>query len=400
MAVLLGLPILDAELAIPESVLIAPITWAGALVAVKLHEPPSGSLLWPVGVGLLAAAAFCYQQTALAETAAFGLVLVAAPQVSTRQFLAYVVAFVAPTATWAVAAIAVAGLQHVAFALVGFYVPYTQSAVPNQGLDTAVYAGGLAAAVLLVVVGAFLLARRPGAWFFWVWAAASLAVPASTHLPYPHFLTPCVAPVVLGIATLAPARLRTLRELRPRLGTASLAAAVLIVAAFARHSGIDFWPPAAGAPWINGYRTLGMYYGGSAQVAAGRSTMDDWHDRFDDRVPADEEATEWLHQHGYDNATVVVWSSDAWPYVIGDYDVSLPTAPIYNDFVVLGGDGQVTQRVQALSPDVIITSDSELSEFAEVEPLLKSQYRRAYTAPPNIVWLRSDVYDAMVAAGS
>ncbi len=35
-AVLLGLPVLDAELALPESLLIAPVTWAGALLLVRI----------------------------------------------------------------------------------------------------------------------------------------------------------------------------------------------------------------------------------------------------------------------------------------------------------------------------------------------------------------------------
>ena len=35
-AVMLGLPILDAELAIPESLMIAPLTWAGAIVLVHI----------------------------------------------------------------------------------------------------------------------------------------------------------------------------------------------------------------------------------------------------------------------------------------------------------------------------------------------------------------------------
>ncbi len=35
-AVALGLPVIDAELALPESLLIAPVTWAGALLLVRI----------------------------------------------------------------------------------------------------------------------------------------------------------------------------------------------------------------------------------------------------------------------------------------------------------------------------------------------------------------------------
>src|ERR1700683_3607293 len=87
--VVLGLPILDAELAIPESLMIAPLTWAGAIVLVHiLHgegdDPARRIPRWPIGVGVLMAVAICYQQTAVAETSAFFLAMLLTPRVRNR----------------------------------------------------------------------------------------------------------------------------------------------------------------------------------------------------------------------------------------------------------------------------------------------------------------------------
>ncbi len=75
-AALLGSPLFDAELLVPESLLIAPITWAGAILVTRVGSPDRARWpLWPAAVGALAAVAIGFQQTALAETCAFGLVL-------------------------------------------------------------------------------------------------------------------------------------------------------------------------------------------------------------------------------------------------------------------------------------------------------------------------------------
>src|ERR1700733_11840281 len=74
--VILGLPIVDAELALPESLLIAPLSWAGAILLVHILRPdPTGTPgrvpRWPLAAGVLMAVAIAYQQTAVAETSAF-----------------------------------------------------------------------------------------------------------------------------------------------------------------------------------------------------------------------------------------------------------------------------------------------------------------------------------------
>src|SRR5579864_7794367 len=88
-AVFLGSPLLDAELALPESLMIAPLSWAGAILLVKILRGDARANArrlprWPVIAGVLVAAAIAYQQTAVAETSAFFLAMLLVPQLPRR----------------------------------------------------------------------------------------------------------------------------------------------------------------------------------------------------------------------------------------------------------------------------------------------------------------------------
>src|SRR6202035_3216714 len=59
-AAILGPPFVDAELALPESLMIAPLSWAGAIVLVRIlsgdgTERSSRIPRWPIAVGVLMA---------------------------------------------------------------------------------------------------------------------------------------------------------------------------------------------------------------------------------------------------------------------------------------------------------------------------------------------------------
>ncbi|MBO0703635.1 MAG: glycosyltransferase family 39 protein, partial [Candidatus Dormibacteraeota bacterium] len=71
--ILLGAPIIGNELSLPENFLIAPTAWAGAVLLTRVG---GGGRWWPVAVGALAATAIAYQQTALADAAAFAAIIV------------------------------------------------------------------------------------------------------------------------------------------------------------------------------------------------------------------------------------------------------------------------------------------------------------------------------------
>ena len=385
----LGLPILDAELAVPESLLIAPATWAALLTIVRLRrrtegEEPGG-WWWAAGVGLLAALAMAYQQTALADATLVGLVLFVAPVFRWRERLAYAVGAAIPTAGWVAVMAALAGPRTVAFALAGFYVPYTQSVLPQHRGGLLLYAAGLGLAMALLAAGMLLMRRRGYAWALWSWSVATLLVPAAAQQVYPHFLLPALIPLTLSVLTLPWPPLPAVRHMVR--GAVALGGAVVIAAVMARGAGLD-WVPHLANPAYNGYRNLATYYGEPIVSLATTGSLDHWQDQFDERVPADREVVAFLKSRHLEGTRAVVWSSDAWIYAGADLQVALPTGPIYNNFVLLGQTGQVSRRVRELSPDVIVASVHELHAFPEIADVLADEYQPVYSAGQDSVWLR------------
>jgi 4-amino-4-deoxy-L-arabinose transferase-like glycosyltransferase len=389
---LLGMPILDAELIVPESLLIAPATWAGALLITQLSRRESEiprRELWPIAVGALAAAAIAYQQTAVADAAAFGLILLVAGR-SWSGLLLYLGTVVGVTAAWVGVAIAAAGASKVGYALAGFYVAYTQSVLPQSVGGGLLHWGLIFLLTSLVGFGALLQrGNQTVTWALWVWAGATLLVSAAAHQPYAHFLTPAVAPVALAAASIpAPRRIAKFTP-RARLAALPLAAGVLVIGFMARTAGLD-WIPDAAPPGMNAYRNLATYYGGSAQVAVQYQSLASWHRSFDWRVDGDAAAAEFLRSHGLAGHPAVVWSNDAWPYLLSDLPLLLPTPPIYNDMTLLGQNGEVSARVTELDPEIIVAADDAVHQFPEVEPVLR-RYRMVQTDGHLTVWLRQDI---------
>jgi 4-amino-4-deoxy-L-arabinose transferase-like glycosyltransferase len=394
-ALALGLPLLDAELALPESLLIAPVTWAGAILLV--HVDPRRAVrsshrlaAWPFILGALVAAGIAYQQTVVAEAAAFGLVIAVSPQARWRELLAYVGTVVTITLAWLGVAIATAGAGKVAFALVGFYIPYTRSVLPSNAGGVVAHIAAVGVAGLLLLGGA-ITSRRLGTatWAIVVWATAALLVAAMAGQPYAHYLTAAAAPVCLAVAAIPlPRRLPSMRRtaaLRMLPGVAGL----VVAAALARVTGVDWVPEWAPSPAQNTSRTLTQYYGGAVQAAV-QGDDSDWDQLFDVHVPADKAVAAWIAAHGYSGASAVVWSSDAWVYSLADLPVLMPTPPIYNDEVLLGNNGPVADAVAAIDPTLIIVSDDAESQWPEITPVLDGgAYTLVFGSGPIDIWLRN-----------
>jgi 4-amino-4-deoxy-L-arabinose transferase-like glycosyltransferase len=389
---LLGMPILDAELAVPESLLIAPATWAGVLLIDQLSrgEQEIRRLeTWPVAVGALTAAAIAYQQTAIADAGAFALILLVAGR-PWRHLALYLATVVGVTSAWVGIAVATAGASRVGYALAGFYVAYTQSVLPQTVGGGLRHWGLVLLLSSLVGVGALLhRGSRTVTWALWVWAAATLLVSAAAQQSYAHFLTPAVAPVVLAIASIPAPRAIVTISRRARLAAVSLAAAVVIIGFMARTASVD-WVPSVAAPGMNGYRTLETYYGGSAQAAVQPELRAGWLASFDERVSGDAAAAAWVRTHGMAGHSAVVWSNDPWPYLLADLPLMLPTPPIYNDITLLGQNGQVSARVKELRPEIIVTGDDAVVQFPEVKAVLHG-YQLVQNQGHVSVWLRQDI---------
>jgi 4-amino-4-deoxy-L-arabinose transferase-like glycosyltransferase len=392
-AVLLGSPITDAQLVVPDSLLCAATAWAGALLIPRLAgvTPPAGTRWWPVPMGVLAAVGIAYQQTAVADAAVFGLMILLSPRAGRRELLLYSATVTVLTGAWVAAYAAMAGVQRLGFALIGFYGQYSADALPTTTAERVLHGVLLALAPGLLAAGAWLSRRsnRP-LWMLWLWAGAALLVPAAAHQPYPHLLTPSLPPAALALAAglrrPSPRRLRSSAAAR----FAPLAAGAVVAGAQASVAGLD-WDPLALTGIQSSKPTLGTYYMGGLRTLVGKEDRLTWTSDFDDKVLADARTSAWIREHGWSGHRAVAWSSDAWPYILADLPLLLPTAPIYNDIVLAGSHEALVAQVAALDPELIMTQDFDLVVFPEISTLLQLRYRQVLADFPDAVWIRRDL---------
>ena len=396
-AIMLGTPLLDAELILPESLLIAPMAWAGALLLTRVAAPDTRRWpLWPVAVGALAAIGIAYQQTALADTCAFGLILATAGRATWRRVAVYGGTVVAITAVWLIPAIVTAGAGKVAYALVGYWIPFTQYRYSGGAAGATLLDLLLAAVALaLLVVGACLCRRhRDPRWALWVWAGAALLVPAVARQPYPHYLVPSITPTVLALSSL-PLRSPVGAALSRRLAGAGLVAATLLAAVGASSAGLDWVDVLDGSS----HNVLDYYDGAISTLTRGQS-LTAYQDPFNYVVSEDSAVAVWIKAHGLDGSSAVVWSADAWLYELNELQLLLPTPPIYNDEALLGNDGPVAQKVADLDPEIVITEGSARQAYPEINSVLNDGYQEVDELGSEIVWLRNDlVASVMGSAG-
>jgi 4-amino-4-deoxy-L-arabinose transferase-like glycosyltransferase len=395
-AVLLGLPIVDAELAIPESLMIAPLSWAGAIVLVRILrgdqiDAPRRIPRWPLGVGVLVAAAIGIQQTAVAETCAFFLAMLLAPKLLRRDAFVFLGTVAVITIVWLSAGVITAGAGNAAYALAGFYVGYTQSTLPKSALGGVAHFGLALGAALLIAAGSIVNRHRARLdWVLALWAGATLLVTAVAGQPYPHFLAPAIAPLTLlvaGIAMPSMRRIRT-RDWGSLGGTGSQVAGLAMAMVMARVAGIDWLPL---APSASNSHTMSDYYGGAVVAAFSSSWRTEWLNHFDYRVAGDAAVASWINNNGLSGETAVVWSYDAWVYALADLQIEMPTPPIYNDEVLLGRGGPVAEYVATQRPVLIVVEAGALAIFPEIGKLLAGgEYVDEYESYPDTVWVRAD----------
>jgi len=396
-ALVLGPPLLDAELAIPESLMIAPLTWAGAIVIVRILRgdgdgPVRRIPRWPVGAGLLMAAAIGYQQTAVAEASAFFLAMLLAPRLLRRDAFVFLGTVLTITAAWVVLAIITAGAGKVAYALAGFYIDYTKKVLPSAPAGAFAHFALAGVAALLIGGGAVVARTRGRAeWVLLLWAGATLLVTAIAGQPYAHFLVPAVAPLTILAAGAGAPWVHALRAggWTSIAGTAPQVAGVAIAGIMASVAGFDWLPLVSLASGST--HSMSQYYVGAVPAALSATDRTTWDDEFDARVAGDAAVVAWLGDKGLDGSSAVVWSSDAWVYALANLEILLPTPPIYNDEVLLGFHGPVEQFVAVARPVVIVTAHDALQQYPEILKLLDGvSYVNEFESYPDAVWVRAD----------
>jgi 4-amino-4-deoxy-L-arabinose transferase-like glycosyltransferase len=395
-AVILGLPIVDAELALPESLLIAPLTWAGAIILVQIlrgdrTDDPPRIPWWPLVAGILMAAAIAIQQTSIAETSAFFFAMLLAPKLLRRDAFIFIATVGAITLAWLTAAIITAGAGTVAFALAGFYVDYTKSALPKSALGGAAHFGLAVGVALAIAIGAIANRHRPRVdWVLALWAGATLVVTAVAGQQYPHFLAPAVAPLtllVVGAAVPSAARFRAGNR-RSLIGPGLQVGGLVVAILMAKVAGIDWMPI---PPSATNSHTLSDYYGGAVWAAFDPTWRTQWLNDFDYRVAGDAKVAAWVTRNGFSGDTAVVWSWDAWIYALANLQIIMPTPPIYNDEVLLGSGGPVETYVAMKQPVLILVDIKSQVLYPEITKLLAGgEYIEEYQTYPYTVWVRRD----------
>lgn len=370
--VFLGTPLMGAELALPESLLIAGTSWAGAIVLT--HARYEGRR-WPVAAGLLVGLALGYQQTVVADVAALAAVIFLARDRPWSKLAPFLVTVGAVTAAWLVPTVIIAGPSHVFYALVAFFVPFAAQVHPLSRSGLLLDAFLLVAATALTLFGCALLRTRDvRVWGIWIWASATIQIASAAHEPYAHYLIPAVIPGCLAFASIPLPRRLTRRRI---VAAASIGLAILIAMTSASVVKNE---------WT--WASVPNYYTGAAGVVARRWTLRQWQDSFGAQVWEDRDTCAYLRGHGLTGASAVVWATDAWPYMLCGLPLALPTAPIYNDEVLMGCAGPVAERVAGLDPKVIITSAPSVRQYPDIVPLLTARYHLVYKIGRSEVWIR------------
>lgn len=377
-AVLVGAPIIGSELSLPENFLIAPSSWAGALLLTRVG---GGGRWWPIAVGALTAAAMAYQQTAITDAAAFAAIILFAAARPLRSLLIYVMTVALGTAVWLIPSLLLAGPAQVAFALVGFYINFTSIAFATAHTVLPLHAALLLAATALALLGAYLLRRRPVVtWATWLWAIANGLIAAAAEQPFAHYLIPATVPLVLALASVPLPRPWSWRP-RQAAGMVAIVGAAVIASMLASIVGQD--------SQIYQFRVWD-YYVGFANVVTGKQSLTTWQRGLDWRVGPDQDVAAWMYAHHLKGARTVVWSSDSWLYFEADLPLLMPTGPIYNDeLAVLGQNGEVARRVAEINPEVIITSSDDTTTYPDIKPLLARRYHWVFQSGVDGIYLRN-----------
>ncbi len=385
-AVLLGTPLLNGDLALPEDFLIA-CTACGMLCLLRAIAAPAGRRR--VGLGAAAGVAFglaiLYQQTAIADLGAAVVFITLLPGRRGWGTLAVMAPATGVVVAAAIAPFLVsAGARNVGFLLVTSFLGYTRSTLP------------LAATAILPRLAAGLLwgagavaGRRAGArrQLLWLWLGAVLLVAIAPNRPYIHFALPAVVP---GVSLLAGVRIPT----RWRRGTARRLAAGIPLRVSAGISMVVGGLLLHSISW--GVYTLGLtggYYPSFIAHAVGAESTAAYRASFGTATLAQQVAAQWIDDNHLAGSSTVVWSSDAWVYPLAHVRLVLPTSNLNVDEAWLGSRA-VLRRVARAHPSVVVTTAAALASWPQVERLLGSGYHRSFADGTVSVWVRRRVIGA------
>jgi 4-amino-4-deoxy-L-arabinose transferase-like glycosyltransferase len=384
-AFLLGTPVLNGDLALPENLLIAPTALAMVVTLLALGPASRRQQLWRgVGAGTLFAAAILIQQTALADLAAAGLWLLLLPDRRGLRQLWVMVSTALVLIVVALLPYAIrVGARHLYYLLVTSYIGYEKG---SSGFGIANLAPHVIAAAALLIGAVLSRHSNRRQLLLWIWAAAVLLAETAPNKPYIFFSIPMVVPLTALVVS-APWRhlwrlrgTRTWPRWRPVVTGSPLALAVLLP--FGIWLGLLVTNPES----TYSVRLGEVYYQNFVGRAVGLVSPAAYSNTFDLRAGPDALVAKWVRQNDLSGCSAVVWSSLAWDYVLADLRPVVPTPAIYVDEAWLGPN-KVLDDIERGRPKVVITDSTSISQWPGVKVLLRRGYVETYHVAMMAVWV-------------
>jgi hypothetical protein len=278
--------------------------------------------------------------------------------------------------------VAAAGLHNVVYFLVTGYSSYTSySFHPSLwSLLPRLLAG------VLLVAGVFLARRWPTERLLpLVWLATLLLCYVIPNRAYAHFLLPAVPAAALLVARVGRPDWRRWRS-RARLAGAPLLGSVLVVSCL--------WVALFGSGVSSGslftLKLTGEYYPAFVGWLTGDVSETSYVMVYDPRALEEHEAVTWIRQNHLAGSTAVIWSPDAWAYLLGRLEPILPEPTIYMNSSLLGTNA-LLQRISRERPVVVLVTSDSYTQYGHIVPLLRRDYTEVQASTNGELWVRSNV---------
>jgi hypothetical protein len=378
-AVIIGSPMLDGNLALPESLLIGPVTvamvWFLCSCTAGARQPRTLTL---VVIGGLFACGFLIQQTAIADFAS--VMLWCLVRRNWRSTLLVGGTFAITVAAVIVPFMISSGAHNVWFALVASYADYVNDALGDR---LPAYLVRIAILVAMAVV----------AWFFRnakdarlelvrIWCTALLFTAIAAGYAYEHFLLPVMIPLVMLVTGL-------LSRQRGRLSHGIRRPRVLVAGALLVAIASTGW-----SLFMAGYRTTVWsvgYYANALSYVSGSISEFDYDTYFGGTLNYGErEAEQWISSHNLAGATAMLWTNLAWPLVDDDLLPPTRSGPLYVTLALEKGTGGILARMNATPPELILITPIGIENLSDIRGFISTHnYEQVIDANGIELYVRS-----------
>ncbi|MGA2873837.1 MAG: hypothetical protein ABSF27_09775, partial [Candidatus Dormibacteria bacterium] len=138
------------------------------------------------------------------------------------------------------------------------------------------------------------------------------------------------------------------------------------------------------------FKLTGEYYPAFVGWLTGEVSETSYVMVYDPRALEEHDAVAWIRQNHLTGSTAVVWSPDAWAYLLGRLKPILPEPTIYMNSSLLGTK-TLLQRISRERPVVVIVTSDSYTQYGHIVPLLRRDYTEVQASTNGELWIRSDV---------